>query len=216
MVRGSRRKFSSNAKKVNTAFKIARNNRKMMMGESKFITINGVGLDADTTVSVTLLTDVDQETGAATASLREGDMVYAKSLTLRLAARWQAAQNEATLRILVVQKKGQISTNPTIGSGGQGDVLEDLIPQTLAPPDFPARKLWKILMDEIYIGDPQHLENLVIKRFFKLKHKVYYRDPIATSNAQMGNIFLLLFSDIVSSTDCPQIDISSRFVYKDF
>ncbi len=206
----------SNAKKLNTVFKMARNTRRMMSGESKFNDVQVEGGDAAVAELVILVTDVDQESTVSSSVRREGDMIYAKSLTIRYHVKWTDNDFEAICRVLVVQKMGHTPAKPTIAAGSVDDVLQVSAPQILAPPHFPNRKQWKILSDDMYVGDPQRLENLVVKKFFKLKHKVYYNSATATAGDLLGNIYIIFFSDQATAANAPQIDMSARLVYKDF
>ena len=211
-----KRRFNNNSKKVNTAFKLARNNRRLLAGESKHNDIQVIGLDAAVAESVTLITDVDQASTSDTSNRREGDMIYAKSLTIRYHVKWTDNDLEAILRVLVVQKMGHTTAKPTIAAGAETDVLENITLQTLAVPQWQNRKQWKILMDEIYVGDPTHLENIVVKRYLKLKHKIYYNSSNALAGDMLGNIYIMFFSDQGTAANAPQVDLITRLVYKDY
>ncbi len=214
----------TNSRKINTAFKIARNNRRMLMGETKCSNGGATGLVTDATGDVMLLTDVDQGivghgVGGAVAA-RIGDMVYAKSLTVRIKGTWQANGLEDSIRILAVQKTGNDDAIPTIITSldDNEDVLEDSggAPNILAHPSWVNRKQYRILMDESFIGDPQRLENFIMKRFFKLKHKVYYSNAIATDGAKKGNIYLLTYGGAEGQAGAePLLDVAFRFTFKD-
>ncbi len=215
---GNRRNYKRKGgmgKKVNTVFKLARNNRFLLMGETKHQEVAAVGIDAAVVEDVTLLTSIDVADFSGATS-RIGDEVTAKSLTINLTARWQANALEATLRIIVVQKTKQDPVLPTIAAGVQNsDILRVLAPQVLQVPLWVGRKGWKILMDERFIGDPNRLENITFKRFFKLKHKIYYGASDGSSAPLKGNIWLILFSDEATAADAPQVDFATRITFKD-
>lgn len=212
-----RKRRYNNSKKLNTAFKLARNNRRMMLGETKIMDTVITSDAIDVLGTVTNLVDIDQGLlGVALASAntaRIGNQVYARSLTIRCRIKWADTGLENTVRILLVQKLASDFDNPTILSAVNTDVLENLAgADTLAHPKWINRKAYKILMDETLIGDPQRQENVVFKRYFKFRHKVNYPSATGTQPKQ-GGLFFMTFGS--SNTGPPILDAQIRFTFKD-
>ncbi len=218
-----RRRYNNKSnykKKINTAFKLARNNRRMMMGETKIQDTVLASDDIDILGTVLNLTDMDQGLlaigtgGVTTNATRIGREVYAKSLTLRFRIKWLDTGLENTIRILLVQKLSDDNDAPTILSAGATDVLRDVTSgiDVLSPPSWQNRHRYKILMDETLIGDPQRQENIVFKRFFKFRHKIVYAGTTGLVVKQ-GGLFLIWFGD--SDTGPPDGDLQARFTFKD-
>jgi len=205
-------------KKVNTAFKLARNNRKIMMGETKVFDDIITADTIDILGIVKNLCDIDQGLlgvgFGSTNALRIGNEIYARSMTLRFRIQWVDTGLENAIRLLLVQKLSNDVAPPTILSADNTDVVEDIAGaiDVLAHPKWINRKRYKILMDETLIGDPQRQENIVFKRFFRFKHKIYYGGATGPQ-PKGGSLFFLAYGS--SDTGPPVIDLQSRLTFKD-
>lgn len=210
------RKTNTLAKK---AYKLAKTNRRDIAGEVKAhdnlagthttpLYNNLAILNTSGPVLVSGITQGDDHTS------REGDQVKARSLLIRGAIRWQAAQSEAAVRMMLIMKRDNNTYTPTAkGTGSTTEIVYNMttdIADVLAPLNWHTRNNYKVLWDDMFIGDPQRLENVIFKRFIRLNHKIYFGADNAPSK---GNLYLLIYSD--ATADGPLITLNSRLKFVD-
>ncbi len=218
------RKGSGTKRLALAALKMAKQNKRNIDGERKFVNIEvgQVDIDITSTTNITLLTEINQQVASddATASLREGDDVGVRSLLIRGNIEYQSGGPNAMVRMFILMKLNDTRGTPIIfGSvGNDNTVLKQSVSThglPLAPLLWENRRNWKILSDDLFVGNPDSVDNLVFKKYMKFRHKAYYDASTATTGAKKGNIYICLLSNQTVAANQPHISFFSRITYVD-
>jgi len=166
--------------------------------------------------AVTDLTDVTARVDGEEAlpGFRDGDTIQAKNLLLRGSINWdtEALGPTAMIRMIVLMKKQDNDQALTVLGNTDSSILEDFTVgdtlDVLAPLSWHARTGIKVLSDDLLIGNPDSIDNIVFKKYFKFNHQVKYT---ANNGMARGNIYILFKSN--ETTNPPILNIYSRFKY---
>ena len=97
-------------------------------------------------------------------------------------------------------KRSDVAATPQIygGSGTRECLLEQqaaTAQNVFAPIHWHNRKSYKVISNNLMVGNPDSVDNVIIEEYFKLNHKCFYDNATATSGARKGNVYLAFLSD---------------------
>jgi len=144
---------------------------------------------------------------------RDGDTVQIKNLLIRGAIKWSTNEPNVAVRLIILMKKQDNDQAVTVQGTTDSDVLQEFTVgdtlDVLAPLSWHARTGFKILSDDLLIGNPDSIDNLVFKKYFKFNHQAKYT---ANNGMARGNLYMLLKSD-QADANYPTIHYYSRLKY---
>ncbi len=195
--------------KATKALKLARKNASKLCAEKKIYQTNTVDSPITNAGIINNLSNIGQ---GDTYITRDGDQLRCHSLLIRMKLAWNAAAPNAMVRFIIFYKLSDQNIIPSCRSATDTAILEGTAPYPLQPLDWRNRKLYKVIMDELFVGNPDSQDNLVLKRFIKLNHKIMY-SSVDASGHRKGRIYTAMISDVLDNP--PVITWSTRLKFYD-
>lgn len=182
--------------------------RGLVNSEMKYNIQNNTSLYPDYNGTITCLNLIAQGDSATT---RDGNSIYVRSLHLRLQLTIHASATTTRIRVMVLYDTWNQGVDPAVGNVLENTALGTVnAPMSVLHPIYARR--FHLLHSKIYQLTSVARTELPVNLYWKLRHHIKYKGVNSTDN-QNGSIYMLLICN--EQTNTPTVSFLSKLSYHD-